>query len=235
MLPKISHPLFDVILPTDKQKIKCRPFLVKEEKILLMAMQSEDSEEIVNSIKQVINNCIVTEGVNVEELPTIDLEYLFIKIRARSVNNVISLTYRDLEDEKRYDVQVNLDEVEVKFDPNHNNTITSDSGLKIVMRYPRASITKNLKDTSTETDLLFEILKGCIEKIIDGENEYAAADSTEEELEEFLQSLDVKTFSKIQEFFATMPKLYHEVKYNNSLGNERVIKLTTLNDFFTLG
>lgn len=234
-LPKINHPVYDLTLPSSGQKIKYRPFLVKEEKILLMAMQGEDPEEIINSIKQVISNCIVTENIEVDDLTTFDIEYLFIKIRAKSVNNIISLTYKDLEDEKRYDVEVNLDEVEIRKDPNHTNKIEISNTMGFYLNYPKASITEKLKKSETETELFFEILKNCIDKIYDGNNEYVAGDSTPEEMEEFVQSLDVKTFKKIQEFFSTIPKLYYEIKYTNSLGNEKTIVLSNLNDFFTLG
>lgn len=234
-LPKIEHPTFDVNLPSTNQTIKCRPFLVKEEKILLTALQTEDSAEIINSIKQVINNCIVTEGVDIEVLPTLDIELLFIKIRARSVNNVIKLAYRDNEDNKRYEVEVNLDEVEIKTDDTHTNKIVINDKMGFFMKYPTADINAKIKDTDSEAELFFDILKNCIEKIYVEEEEYSAADSTPEELDEFLEGLDVKTFTKIQEFFATAPKLHYEVKYTNSLGNERVIVLSTLNDFFTLG
>lgn len=234
-LPKINHPTFELTLPSNKQKVKFRPFLVKEEKILLMAMQGEDSEEILNSIKQVINNCILTDGVDIDKLATFDLEYLFIKIRAKSVNNMVKLTYRDLEDDKKYDFEVNLDEVEVKFDSNHTNKIEINKSIGFFLSYPNAGISSRIKDVENETDLFFSILKNCIEKIYDGENEYHTSSATEEELEEFMQNLDVKSFNKIQEFFSSMPKLYYEINYTNSLGNERTIKLSTLNDFFTLG
>lgn len=234
-LPKINHPTFEVTLPSSKDKIVVRPFLVKEEKILLMAMQGEDSDEIINSIKQVINNCIITEGVDIDKLATFDLEYLFLKIRARSVNNVIKLTYKDLEDELKYDVEVNLDEVEVKFDPAHTNKIEVTDKLGFYLAYPHAGMSEKISNTDSEADLFFDILKNCIDKIYDGDNVYMASDSSSEELEEFLQNLDVKSFKKIQDFFQTMPRLYHEIKYTNSLGNERTIKLSSLNDFFMLG
>lgn len=234
-LPKISHPTFELTLPSNKEKIKFRPFLVKEEKILLMAMQGNDSDEIINSIKQVINNCVLSEGLDIDKLATFDLEYLFLKIRAKSVNNVVKLTYRDLEDEQKYDIEVNLDEVEVKFDPSHTNKIEITDKLGFYLMYPHAGMSEKITESDSEADLFFSILKNCIEKIYDGDNVYMASDSTSEELDEFLQNLDVKSFKKIQEFFQTMPRLYHEIKYTNSLGNERTIKLSTLNDFFMLG
>ncbi len=234
-LPKISYPIFELILPSTKQVIKYRPFLVKEEKILLTAQASGEPEDIVLSIRQVINNCILTEGIDVEQLTTFDLEFLFIKIRAKSVNNIINMTYRDLEDDKRYDVEVDLDKIEIKEDPNHTNVVDIGNGLKLNMRYPKADLASSLKAVEGELDVFFEVLKKSIATISEGDQVYVASDYTSEELDEFVQSLDVNAFKIIQEFFATMPKLYYEVKYTNSLGKEKVIPLTTLNDFFTLG
>lgn len=234
-LPKIGYPIFTLNLPSTEQEIKFRPFLVKEEKLLLMAQSSEDPKEIINSIKQVISNCIISEGVSVDELCTFDLEYLFIKIRAKSINNVIEVTYRDLEDDKRYTVEINLDEIEVRRDPAHTSKIDINNELGMIMKYPKTNVANGIESVEGETDLFFQILKGCIEKIYDGETIYNVEEYSAEELEEFIQSLDVKTFKKVQDFFATMPKLHYEVKYTNSLGKEKNIVLNNLTDFFTLG
>lgn len=234
-LPKISFPIYELTLPSIKQTIKYRPFLVKEEKILLSAQVSGEAQDVVNSIRQVINNCILTEGVDIDKLTTFDLEYLFIKIRAKSVNNIIKLAYRDLEDDKRYEVEVDLDTIEIQEDPTHTNKIEITSDMGIIMRYPSADLATSMKILDGEMDVFFEVLKSCIEYVYDSEGKYNTGDYPAEELDEFVQSLDVNTFKKIQDFFTTMPKLYYEVKYVNSLGNEKVIPLTTLNDFFTLG
>ena len=234
-LPKISHPIFELTLPSTKQTIRYRPFLVKEEKILLTAQASGEPKDIVLAIRQVINNCVLTEGIDVEDLTTFDLEYLFIKIRAKSVNNVISLTYRDLDDDKRYPVEVDLDKIEIKEDPAHTNVVEIANGLGLTMKYPKADLASSLKVVDGELDIFFEVLKKCIDTIYDPESVYKAADYSDEELDEFIQSLDVDAFQKIQTFFATMPKLYYEVTYTNSLGQEKVIPLTNLNDFFMLG
>jgi len=234
-LPKIEHPTFDLTLPASKQVVKLRPFLVKEEKILLIAIQSEENAEIVSAIKQVINNCIMEGDVDIETLPTIDIEYMFIKLRARSVNNIIKLTYRDLEDDKKYNVEVNLDEVEVRHNPEHTTKLIINKMLTIEMKYPRVSITNELASINTSTDFFFNVLKSCIDKINYDKNTYLVSESTIEELDDFLNSLDVNAFEKLQKFFITMPKLHYEVKYTNSLGNERVIVLSSLTDFFTLG
>lgn len=234
-LPKLKHPIFSIELPSNKLLVKYRPFLVKEEKILLMAMQGEDSTEIITAIKQVINNCILSEGIDVDELATIDLEYLFIKIRAKSVNNIIKLSYRDIEDEKIYNVEVDLDKVEIKHFDNHSNKIQIDDTTGIMLRYPKAKMSADMNESNSETELFFNIFKNCIDYVYDDNNHYPANEYSDEELEDFLQQLDVKTFKKIQDFFTTMPRLHYEVKYTNSLGKSKVITLSTLNDFFTLG
>ena len=234
-LPIISFPTYEVNLPSNKKAIKYRPFLVKEEKILLIAQGSDDVKEIVNAVRQVISNCILTEGVNIEDLTTFDLEYLFIKIRAKSVNNIIELTYRDLEDDKKYTVEVNLDEVEVTYNDKHTNKIAINDTTGIIMKYPRADLSSVLQATNGELDMFFSIVKTCIDKVYEGDNLYKASEYSPEELDEFVSSLGVTTFKDIQEFFATMPKIYHEIKYTNSLGKEKVIPLTNITDFFTLG
>lgn len=234
-LPKISHPTFELTLPSNGKKIKLRPFLVKEEKVLLMASQSEDTDEILNSLKQVISNCIIESDIELDELATFDIEYIFLKLRSRSVNNIIKLRYKDNEDKKSYDLELNLDDVEVKTFEDHNNKIEINKEIGFTMKYPKVSITEKLKDAKNQTDVFFEMLKSSIDIIYEGKNEYNALDSSDEELEEFIQDLDVKTFNKIQKFYETIPRLYHELKYTNSLGNERVVRLETLNDFFTLG
>jgi len=234
-LPKIEYPTFELTLPSSKRKINYRPFLVKEEKLLLMAQSSEDSKEIVNSIRQVLNNCILTEGIEVDSLTTFDLEYLFVKIRAKSVNNMISLTYRDMEDDQRYTVEVDLDQIEIIEDPEHNNDIKINETTGIILRHPKADLSNLLKDTQNEMDVFFDILKYCIETVYQGSERFDFQDNTEEEKDEFISSLNVESFKQIQKYFSTMPKLHYEVKYTNSQGTERIITLTTLNDFFSLG
>ena len=233
-LPKLNYPTFQLTLPSTKQTLTMRPFLVREEKILLTAQQTEDPKEVINAIKQVINNCVVGE-FNTDILTTFDLEYVFIKLRARSVNNVIKLTYRDSEDNQRYDVECDLDTVEISHTPGHTNIINVSEVMTLIMKYPNAVLMQALNPELNESEIFFELLNACIDEIVDSGTHYKVADYSKEEVEEFISSLDVTTFEKIQQFFQTMPRIKHELKYTNSLGTERVITLDNINDFFTLG
>jgi hypothetical protein len=232
-LPKISHPTFNVVIPSTKAKVRMRPFLVREEKILLLAQTSEDPTDISEAIKQVINNCAI-DTVDVDQFTTFDLEYTFLKLRARSVGNIIELKYTDPIDENVYDIAVNLDDVEIINDPAHTTKVefTKTSGL--MLRYPKADMAGDLKNIQTEVDLLFSIVKYCIEKVYDEEDVYNIADFSEEEVDDFVNELTVDTFQKIQKFFETMPRLHYEAKYKTKSGEERSVVLKTLTDFFTL-
>lgn len=233
-LPKLQHPIYELTLPSSSQQVKFRPFLVREEKILLMAKQSEDPKEIVRSIKQIINNCVVEPQIDVEQLSTFDIEYFFLKLRSKSVNNIVSLSYRDLEDEKVYTVEVDLDDVQVKRDPKHSNKIKISEGIGLTMKYPSADLYSRMS-VGNENEAAFSAVKWCIDTVYEDENVYSIKDFSEKEVEDFIQSLDVNSLEKILDFFRTMPKLHYEVKYTNSLGHVRVVELDTLSDFFTLG
>lgn len=230
-LPKISTPVFFIKIPSSGKEFKFRPFLVKEEKILLMAQQGENSD-VLFALKQIINNCCFDE-LNVEDLATFDLEYIFLKLRAKSVNNIIKLRYRDTEDDKIYDFEVNLDDIEVKFQEESDSKVQINEEVGLVLKYPNVKVTEKLVNIEDQAELLNKILVHCIDVIYDKENVYPASESTEQELTEFLENLDTKSFKKIEDFFSNMPKLHHEIRYQNSLGNDRVIKLDSIQDFFT--
>lgn len=233
-LPKINYPLFEVEIPSSQQKIKMRPFLVKEEKLLLMAQTSGNSRDTVLAIKQVVNNCIV-DNIDIDKLTTFDLEYLFVKLRARSINNLIDVMYTDPEDEQQHKIQINLDDVEVIRDERHTNKVEITDEMGIILRYPKTDMLKAVDQATSEVDLYFEVIKYCIDKVYDADNVYETNEQTPEELQEFLASLDVKTFKQIQLFLETMPKLHYETSYTNSKGTERKVLLQNLNDFFMLG
>lgn len=233
-LPQIKHPTFAITLPSTKKEVRYRPFLVKEEKILLFAQQSSESKDIINAIKQIITNCIVTEGVDVESFTTYDIEYFFIQLRAKSVNDEVKLSYIDNEDQKQYSFDVNLNDIQVIYPEGHDPKIMITEGASITLKEPVFSVLEAMKST-TESELAFEAVAKCISRIESDGQVYEIADFSEEEVMEFVQSLDVMTFQKIQRFFDTMPRLEYVINYKNSLEHDRKIVLSSLNDFFTLG
>lgn len=230
-LPKIQTPMFFIKIPSLQKEFKFRPFLVKEEKLLLMAQQSGDNEEVL-ALTQIINNCCLDE-IDVDKLTTFDVEYIFLKLRSRSVNNIVNLRYRDTEDDQVYEFDLNLDEIEMMYSEDHTNKIQINDEVGIVLKYPSIKVGESVSKASDESDMLNKILINCIDVIYDKEKVYPAKESTEQELIEFIENLDTKSFKKIEKFFTTMPKLYHEIKYKNSLDHDRTIKLSTLKDFFT--
>ena len=233
-LPRIEKPLFELYVPSMKKNVKARPFVVREEKILLTAQQAGQEKDIILAIKQVLNNCIVEE-FDVDDLATFDLEYMFLKLRARSVNNIIDVSYRDNEDDEVYDFQIDLDEVELKVKEDVSNIIMITDKIGIKMKYPSVTILDNIPDTEDAAGVVDYLIKSCIDQIFDEENVYPVSDHTDEELTEFLDSMDVEAFGKIREFFDNLPQMYHKLEYTNKNGNKRTIELTTLSDFFIWG
>jgi hypothetical protein len=173
--------------------------------------------------------------VNIDTLAIFDLEYLFLKLRAKSVNNIIKLSYKDTEDEKIYDFELNLDEIEVNIPDQANSKIEITDDVGMMMKYPTADITDKMGDINSEVELMTFFIVNCIDVIYDADSVYPATDYSEKEISEFLDNLDVSTFEKIRGFFESIPKLQHTIKYKNSLENDREIELTNLKDFFMWG
>lgn len=234
-LPKIDKPLFSIMIPSLKKECLFRPFVVREEKILLTAQQAGQEKDIITAIKQVINNCIQDETINVSNLALFDLEYIFIKLRARSVNNVVKLSYRDREDDKVYDFEVDLEEVEMLVPATVNNNIKVNDSVGIIMKYPSVDIVNGIPDNATPDQALSALMRNCIKDIYDEDTVYNVADYSEKELEDFIDDLQIHVFDEIRAFFEGAPKVYHKLSYTNSAGNERTIELSSLNDFFTWG
>jgi len=233
-LPKLSHPTFELEIPSTKQKIRYRPFLVKEEKILLIAQSSNDPKDIIQAVKQVLQNCC-TDDINIDQLTTFDIEYFFIKLRSKSVNNIVNLKYRDLEDDKIYDFEVDLETIEIQHNPDHQKTINVSNNVILNLKYPQMNLVNTLEKVENDTDLVFEILRNCLDTLVYEGKEIKISDYSKKEIDDFILSMDVVSFNKVQEFFNTMPKLKHDIDYVNSLGNPRKITLQSLNDFFQLG
>jgi T4 bacteriophage base plate protein len=229
-LPKIKHPTYNVTIPSNKQKVNIRPFTVQEEKLLLMARQSENAEDSINTIKQIITNCVI-ESIDVDKLATFDIEYLFVKLRAKSVGEIVELEYKDTETNESIKFKVNLDDVEIKYNPNHTNKFIISGEVGVSMRYPSISELKQIENDMIADKTITGILSKCIDKIFDNDNVYT--DYTDSELEEFINSLPVEAMTKIREFFETMPSLEYTTKVKNKAGKEIDVELRGINNFFT--
>ena len=235
-LPKISTPTYELVIPSTKKKIKYRPFLVKEEKVLIIAMESEDTQHIANAVKEVISSCIITRGVKVDELSTFDIEYLFLNIRGKSVGEEVEVLITCPDDgTTKVPAIIDLDSIEVQYDKSHTPNIKLDDDLTLKMRYP--SMNEFIKNNFTVTDIgvddTFEIIMSCIEQIYNEEESWSVKDCTKKELKDFIESLSSKQFKEIENFFATMPKLSHTVTITNpNTGKENDIVLEGLASFF---
>lgn len=236
-LPKIKHPVFTLELISTGKKIRYRPFTVKEEKIILVAQLSNDQDQVLNAIRQVINNCVVDEDFDINTLATFDIEYFFINLRSKSVNNIVDITLKDLEDEKEYSFKVNLDEVNIVRKPEHTNKITLHNGLGVIMRYPNFDSAAGIFDTSLDAENItpmLQMIARCIDKIFDEDKLFVAGtDFDEEEAVNFINDLPVEAVDKFREFFDTFPEIEYTLNYTNSLGNERSYKLSGISSFFT--
>jgi len=218
-LPKIATPTYELELPSTGEPIQYRPFLVKEEKILVIALESEDTKQITTAIKGVIKNCIKTKGIKVEQLPTFDIEFLFLNIRGKSVGEEIELNIICPDDgETEVPVSINIDDIKIQKDEEHDNKIKIGDDLMMVMKYPSLDqFIKNNFDFENKNamDQSFDLIASCIDSICSEEEVWAAADCTKKEINEFLESMNSSQFKGIEKFFETMPKLSHTVSVTN--------------------
>ena len=220
-LPKIVTPSYELTLPSNGKKISYRPFLVKEEKILILAIESNSLKEISRATKDILKNCILTKGVKVDQLPTFDIEYLFLNIRARSIGESIELVVTCPDDgETKVNKTIYIDEIQVKTDDDHNIDIKIDDTYTMRMKYPSLDeFIKNNFDVSGANDISFEesldIIASCIDVVYNADESWAASDCTKKELSEWLDTLNSNQFKQIETFFETMPKLSHTVKVTN--------------------
>lgn len=241
-LPKLDVPIFKIDLPLSKQNVRYRPFLVKEEKILLMAMESNDEKTVIDSIKQIVNNCCLDE-IQIDELPVLDLEYFFLHLRARSVGEIADLQYKcnnkvkDEKDEEKtcnhiVKLQVNILDINPEIDPNHTNKIQLTDKLGIVMKYPNFKLIENIsKDNEVES--IIKIITNCIDFVYDEDNIYYRKDISDEELLEFIEGMTRDQFEKIQQFFDTIPKIKKEVDFKcGKCGYKEKIVIEGIQNFF---
>ena len=236
-LPKIATPTYELELPSTGKTVTYRPFLVKEEKLLVLALESEDTKQITTAIKAVLKSCVQTKGIKVEQLPTFDIEFLFLNIRGKSVGEVLEVNVICPDDEEtQVKVDINLDDIQIEKSEDHNNQIKLDDELMMEMKYPSLDeFIKNNFDFKNENvmDQSFQLIASCIDKIYNEEEVWATADCTKKEVNEFLESMNSSQFKEIEKFFETMPKLSHTIKVTNpKTGVESDVVLEGLASFF---
>jgi hypothetical protein len=236
-LPKIATPSYELEIPSSGKKIRYRPFLVKEEKILIMALESEDPKEISHAVKTVIANCVQTKGVKVDDLATFDIEYLFLNIRGKSVGEEVDVLITCPDDnETQVPQTINLDEIKVQKNPKHSRDIKLDDSLVLRMRYPSMNeFVKSNFNVQTGIDIseTFDLISSCIDQVYNDQESWSASECTKKELNEFIEQLSSKQFKQIESFFETMPKLSHTIKIKNPKTNvESEVVLEGLSAFF---
>jgi len=235
-LPQINAPTYELTIPSSKRKIRYRPFLVKEEKILVIAMESNDIGDIARAVKQVLGQCILTKGTKIDKLSTFDIEYLFLNVRGKSVGETVDIKVTCPDDGvTTVPVTVDLDAIQVTFDPEHDKDIILDDKLKMRMKYPSLDefIKENFQVDNVGFEQSIEMIATCVDMIYSEEETWTSADFTQKEMIDFLEGLGSKQFKELEKFFTTMPKLTHEIKVKNpKTKKENTIKLEGLAAFF---
>lgn len=238
-LPKINTPTYELELPSTGKKIRYRPFLVREEKILIMALESESMKQITDAIVQILSDCILTKAVKVSDLSTFDIEYLFLNVRAKSVGETVEVNVTCPDDsETTVQMEIDIDSIKVQKNPEHTNIIKLDENLSMKLKYPSLEqfVENNFEtsDDASDVNKSLSMITSCIDIIYDSEESWSAADCTKKELDEFLEQLNTKQFKEIETFFVTMPKLSHTVKVKNpNTDVESEVVLEGLASFFS--
>ena len=217
-LPKISTPTYDLVLPSNGKKIKYRPFLVREEKVLILALESQDIKQISNAVKSTLKSCVQTRGVKIDDLPSFDIEYIFLNVRAKSVGESLDLVITCPDDnETTVNAQIYTDDIEVVKDPEHDNEVPLDAKLTLKMKYPSMDqfIKNNFDVGDVTSNEAFDIVASCIDTIYDDSDVWSASDCTKKELVEWVGDLNTAQFKEVEKFFNTMPKLSHTMKVTN--------------------
>ena len=236
-LPTISTPTYELVLPSSNRKIKYRPFLVKEEKILILAMESQDPKQIARAVKDVISKCILSKGIKVEKLSTFDIEYLFLNIRGKSVGEQIEVMVTCPDDKKtQVPMSINIDSIKVKTDDEHTTDIKLDDIYTLRMKYPSLDefIKSNFNfESNMNVDDTFDLIASCIDQVYSDEESWSHQECTKKELNQFVDQLNSSQFKEVEKFFETMPKLSHTVKVTNpNTKVESEIVLEGLQNFF---
>ena len=230
-IPKIVTPTYECELPSTKQKIQYRPFLVKEEKVMLVALESDDDNAIADAMIQIIQNCLLTPNIDVSKLPIFDFEYLYLKVRAKSVCEIVNLKLKCPDDEKELvDHALNIDEINVIFNPEHKLEVPFTKDYGVIMKYPTI---RDFKDQGKLSELSFDMFKACLQTIYKGDETYERTNITKEELDEWIDTLTPEQYKKITQWFTTIPKLDHTISYTNpKSGKDFTLRLQGVKDFF---
>ena len=240
-LPKINTPTYELTLPSNKKKIRYRPFLVREEKILVLAMESNDQKQITDAIIQIIGDCLITKNIDVTKLPTFDIEYLFLNVRSKSVGETVEVNITCPDDGKTtVETSINIDDIKVVKNKDHNLIVQLDDKYSMKLKYPTLDqfVENNfdfeMAEPKESVSAAMSMLSTCIDMIYDQEESWVASESTKEELDEFIDQLNTKQFQEVEQFFRTMPKLTHKLKVKNpQTGVESEVVLEGLASFFS--
>ena len=240
-LPKINTPTYELTLPSNRKKVRYRPFLVREEKILVLALESEDQKQITDAIIQIIGDCLITKNIDVTKLPTFDIEYLFLNVRSKSVGESVEVNITCPDDGKtKVETSINIDDIKVVKSKDHKLIVKLDEKYSMKLKYPSLDqfIENNfdfeMAEPNESVSAAMSMLSSCIDMIYDEEESWDASESTKEELDEFIDQLNTKQFQEVEEFFKTMPKLSHTLKVTNpQTGVESEVVLEGLASFFS--
>ena len=231
-LPKIDLPIYEMTVPSTSEKVKFRPFTVKEEKILLTAKESNDSNQNLLAVKQVLNNCLINKDI--EDLAIFDIEYLLLMIRGKSINNIIEFVIEDPETNEEIKLMLNVDDVKIEKDDKHTNIIKLNNEYMMYMKYPNIDMFKAFFSNKDADDpmVYYEIMISCIDKVVSSEEMYKFSEFSREEIDKFMDDLESDVIDRIKEFFDTSPRLRHEIKYKNKNGNEKTFVIEGIDSFF---
>ena len=232
-LPILEHPTFELTIPSTHKPLTYRPFLVKEEKVLLLAQESDEMKDLTRAIKQVLKNCIIEGEIDLEDAPTFDIEYMFLQLRANSVSNKSKFNLNDPESKKPIEVELDLKEVNVKYNDDHNSLIKLNDKVSLQMKYPTYETISLFDNMDSLVDTTFGMIKYCVDKVLVGEEEvHELKDYSDKEINEFIDSLTTENFEQVQAFFDTMPRLEHTIEYK--VGKKTKTRtFVGLSDFFS--
>lgn len=230
-LPKIDLPMYELKLPSNDKKVKFRPFTVKEEKVLLIAQETKEAEQIINSVKQVVNNCLI--DYDIDDLSLFDLEYLLINIRAKSIDNVVKFKIEDPDTKEEVQLELDLSKVKIEKDERHSNKIALDDKYTLFLKYPSVDLFFDfLTQESQSAEKNLEIMISCFDKLVSAEDVYNFKDFSKKEIDDFVESLHADTVKKLREFFDTVPKIRHEIPYKNKNGDNKTFVIQGTQTFF---